>query len=101
MKIVVVNQTPGNHKTCLKTLRKTIANILSYFMAASVTKSNSFMTLTPVGHRVVPAGSVADVIDLSDSQLDRKALRRDGRDVLESDGRVREQNLKKSGTFVI
>ncbi len=58
------------------------------------------MTLTPVGHRVVPAGSVADVIDLSDSQLDRKALRRDGRDVLESDGRVREQNLKKSITFV-
>jgi hypothetical protein len=53
------------------------------------------MTLTPVGHCVVPAGSVADVIDLSDSQLDRKALRRDGRDVLESDGRVREQNLKK------
>ncbi len=59
------------------------------------------MTLTPVGHRVVPAGSVTDVIDLSDSQLDRKALRRDGRDVLESDGRVREQNLKKSSTFVI
>ena len=46
-----------------------------------------------VGHRLVAAGGVADVVDPSDSQLDGEALRGDRGDVLEPNSRIGEQHL--------